>query len=263
MPSEFDSNLAFALGNGAAALVAAGATAYMATAHCLTSPVAEWRIAGSPLVSMMSADRRSGAAVAIIRPSEVDLRSASFRRFKLMRERLAMEDLYCNPGPMQFASLLAARAPAGRLSADDAGRAADLEEVEAICREVAAACWPGCHADVLRRPPMRVSDASEEEVAVEEENVEAEMAEMVPVPVAVSVTKQGIAVGDIVALVEDYVTGTGTDAWQCPELVRGMAAHTRTDAHAHMPCNGTCQHTASAHGRVSSPRSTASTATVQ
>ena len=150
MPSEFDSNLAFALGNGAAALVAAGATAYMATAHCLTSPVAEWRIAGSPLVSMMSADRRSGAAVAIIRPSEVDLRSASFRRFKLMRERLAMEDLYCNPGPMQFASLLAARAPAGRLSADDAGRAADLEEVEAICREVAAACWPGCHADVLR-----------------------------------------------------------------------------------------------------------------
>ena len=80
------------------------------------------------------------------------------------------------------------------------------------------------------------------------ENVEAEMAEMVPVPVAVSVTKQGIAVGDIVALVEDYVTGTGTDAWQCPELVRGMAAHTRTDAHAHIPCNGTCQHTASAHG---------------
>ena len=49
MPSEFDSNLAFTLGNGAAALVAAGASGYMATAHCLAAPVAEWRLAGVPL----------------------------------------------------------------------------------------------------------------------------------------------------------------------------------------------------------------------
>ena len=33
---------------------------------------------------------------------------------------------------------------------EHAGRAEELAEVEAICKELAAACWPGCHADVLQ-----------------------------------------------------------------------------------------------------------------
>jgi hypothetical protein len=180
MPSEFDANLALALGNGAAALVAAGASGYMATAHCLAAPVREWRLAGVPLYALMSADRRGGASVALIRPSTVDLRSPSFRRFALIRERLKVAgiycnpnpnpdpdpdpdpdpepnpdptlkvaDVYCNPGPMQLFGALAQGPSPGRLVAQS-GRSQDLREIEAICAELGSACWPGCHADVLK-----------------------------------------------------------------------------------------------------------------
>ena len=99
MPSEFDADLAMSLGNGAAALVAANASGYMATAHCLANPMAEWRLAGIPLYSMMCADRRSGEAVAVIRPSTVDLHSPSFRRFALIRERLKLAEVRTWPPP--------------------------------------------------------------------------------------------------------------------------------------------------------------------
>ena len=46
MPSDFDAHLSFALGSSAAALVAADASGYMVTAHCLSSPVAMWRLVG-------------------------------------------------------------------------------------------------------------------------------------------------------------------------------------------------------------------------
>jgi len=122
----------------------------MATAHCLAAPVAEWRLAGVPLYAMMSADRRAGSAVAVIRPSTVDLHSPSFRRFAFIRERLKVADLYCNPGPMQLFGELSHGPAAGRLLAEHSGRATDLREIEEICAELGAACWPGCPADVLR-----------------------------------------------------------------------------------------------------------------
>jgi diphosphate--fructose-6-phosphate 1-phosphotransferase len=150
MPSQFDANLAFALGQAAATLAASGATAYMATAHCLVAPAAAWRITGVPLYSMMSADRRGGAAVPIIRPSQVDLHSASFRRFALIRERLAVAELYCNPGPMQLCGSLAEGPSPGRLLAEHSGRAQELQEIEDALTAVRAACWAGCSSDVLK-----------------------------------------------------------------------------------------------------------------
>ena len=150
MPSTFDANLAFSLGNGAAALVAANASAYMVTAHCLAAPVASWRLAGVPLYSMMSADRRGGSAVAVIQPSQVDLHAQSFKRFSLIRERLCVSDLYCNPGPMQFLGQLAHGQSPRRLLTDQSERMTQLREIEAICAEVQSATWPGCHPDVLK-----------------------------------------------------------------------------------------------------------------
>ena len=151
MPSQFDANLAFALGNGAAALVASGATAYMATAHCLAAPTADWRLAGVPLYSLMSADRRAGNAVAVIRPSQVDLHGASFRRFALIRPIVQAEERYCNPGPMQFEGPLAVGSIAsGRVSYEQSGRSSELDEIHQICGEVSAACWAGARADVVK-----------------------------------------------------------------------------------------------------------------
>ena len=150
MPSQFDANLAFALGQTAATLAAAGATAYMATGHCLAAETAAWRMTGVPLYSMMSADRRGGVAVPVIRPSQVDLHSASFRRFALIRDTLALGELYCNPGPMQFGGALARGPSPGRLTAEHSGRGQELQEIEDALEAVGAACWAGCSSDVLK-----------------------------------------------------------------------------------------------------------------
>jgi len=150
MPSRFDSELAFALGQAAVALIAAKATAYMATAHCLASPTAEWRLCGVPLYSMMAAERRAGQAVAVIRPSQVSLYSPSFKRWALIRDHCKQTDTYCNPGPMQLSGPLAFGPSPGRLLAEHVDRGPSLAEVADICREVSSACWPGCHADVLK-----------------------------------------------------------------------------------------------------------------
>ena len=81
---------------------AAGVTGYMATAHCLTSEPEKWRVCGTPLFSLLSAENRAGAAVAAIRPSQVNLSGAAFHVFEGKREEARMRDCYANPGPLQF-----------------------------------------------------------------------------------------------------------------------------------------------------------------
>jgi pyrophosphate--fructose-6-phosphate 1-phosphotransferase len=148
MPSNFDCDLGFALGHGAAALVAAGKTGYMASAHCLASPTAEWRVCGVPLYSMMGATRRAGEAIAAVRTHPVDLHGLCFGRFAAMREALKEQDLYCNPGPLQFAGALG-HTLTHRLNMEWRERAAQLQELAAILGGISDACWPGCSADVL------------------------------------------------------------------------------------------------------------------
>lgn len=148
MPSNFDCDLGFALGHVAAALVAAGRTGYMASAHCLASPTAEWRVGGVPLSSMMSAERRAGEAIAAVRTHPVDLDGASFRHFAAIRDALKQQDLYCNPGPLQFHGALG-RTLTHRLRMEQRERAAQLSELAQITTQLQDTCWPGCSADVL------------------------------------------------------------------------------------------------------------------
>lgn len=72
MPSNFDCDLGFTLGCTAAALVASGATAYMATAHCLTtSPSGEgWApsVPSLPLWTKQDGPRLSGCIPPLLIP---------------------------------------------------------------------------------------------------------------------------------------------------------------------------------------------------
>lgn len=149
MPSRFDCDLGNTLGFGAAALAAAGATAYMATAHCLVGPASRWRVCGTPLYSLLSAENRAGAAVPAIRPSRVDLRGACFARFSAARRENLMGDHFVNPGPLQFHGPLAMQS-SPHLVGHVETRHEKLAELAAICRHVEATCWPGCDEDVLR-----------------------------------------------------------------------------------------------------------------
>ena len=148
LPSRFDCDLGYTLGHGAAALAAASKTGYMATAHCLSSPTAEWRVCGVPLYAMMGAEKRAGVAIPAVTTHPVDLDGASFRRFAAVREVLKEKELYCNPGPVQFDGPLAG-AITHRLNDEQHARAEKLRELAAILGEVDTTCWPGCSADVL------------------------------------------------------------------------------------------------------------------
>jgi len=150
MPSNFDCDLAYTIGCTAAALVAAGATAYMATAHCLTSAPSDWRVCGTPLYTLLSAEGRAGQAIAAIRPSQVRLSGRSFKHFASHRDEWKMSDQYCNPGPLQFSGDLAFNRANPSAEAEAGKRAAELREIAAICQQVESSCWPGCSEAVLR-----------------------------------------------------------------------------------------------------------------
>lgn len=132
LPSNFDCDLGFAIGEAAAALVAFGASGYVATAHCLTPDPSAWRLCGTPLYSLLSAEEGAGQPIASIRPSRVDLRGAEFCRFAACRETWKLADVYLNPGPLQFEGALSTMRANQRAASEAGERAVHLDEI-AVC----------------------------------------------------------------------------------------------------------------------------------
>lgn len=102
LPTNFDSQYCYALGYVAALLVDSKASGYMSCVKNLANPVQEWQIAGIPLTSMMTTEKRLGKFKAVIEKALVDLKGKPFSLLKQARERWAIEDDYACPGPIQF-----------------------------------------------------------------------------------------------------------------------------------------------------------------
>lgn len=102
LPSNFDSQYCYALGHVAALLIKFKSTGYMSCVQKLYLPVEEWTIAGIPLVSMMHLEERGKEPKPVIKKALVDIKSDIFQQFKKMRQQWALDDDYCNPGPIQF-----------------------------------------------------------------------------------------------------------------------------------------------------------------
>jgi len=102
LPSNFDSNYCYALGNVAGALVEAGKTGYMASVGNLSAGVGDWKCGGVPLTVMMNVERRAGKDKPVIRKALVDLEGRPFGYFVKRREKWSLKEDYVNPGPIQF-----------------------------------------------------------------------------------------------------------------------------------------------------------------
>lgn len=102
LPSNFDCNYTYALGQCAALLLQYGATGYMACVKGLVLPVENWEIYGVPLLSMMTLVERGKGLKPVIEKGLVDLKGESFNYFCSKREIWAKEDPYLCPGPIQF-----------------------------------------------------------------------------------------------------------------------------------------------------------------
>lgn len=102
MPSNFDADYCYALGQTASALIAAGVTGYMSSVQNLTAPAEEWVVGGIPTTMMMNMERRHGEMKPVIQKALVRLDSAPFLYFQKHREEWAENVCYIYPGPIQY-----------------------------------------------------------------------------------------------------------------------------------------------------------------
>jgi len=146
VPTDFDSDFAYALGGAAAALAASGRNGYLAVVSDLSQPVERWRMGGVPFTAMMrvppSLPNETFRPRPAIFPHHVDLEGAAFRSWEDARSRCALDELYENPGPIQ----LSGRCAAG-VCATVATKFSYLRELNGLKEELAkvsARCRPGC-----------------------------------------------------------------------------------------------------------------------
>eukprot|EP00611_Tribonema_gayanum_P020227 TRINITY_DN3650_c0_g1_i4.p1 TRINITY_DN3650_c0_g1~~TRINITY_DN3650_c0_g1_i4.p1 ORF type:complete len:389 (+),score=166.70 TRINITY_DN3650_c0_g1_i4:1285-2451(+) len=104
LPSHFDCSYSYTLGYTAAALVAKGLTALMASIQNVQAPIEEWTIGGVPITMMCHMEHRHGKDKPVIKKALVDLEGAPFKAFAKRRARWAQTDVYRAPGPIQFYS---------------------------------------------------------------------------------------------------------------------------------------------------------------
>lgn len=102
LPSNFDCNYCYALGNIAALLIDHEATGYMCAVQNLHLEPSRWQVGAVPLASLMDVEMRQGKEKAVIQKALVDLNGKAFAHFAKIRERWAVDDMYQSPGPIQF-----------------------------------------------------------------------------------------------------------------------------------------------------------------
>jgi diphosphate-dependent phosphofructokinase len=102
LPSNFDSHYCYSLGHVGALLINQGFTGYMAYVQKLAQPIADWQIGAVPLVNLMDLEHRKGKIKPVVCKAKVDLKGAPYLSFIEQREKWAINEDYCYPGPIQF-----------------------------------------------------------------------------------------------------------------------------------------------------------------
>jgi len=103
IPSNFDADYCYSLGQTAVHLIAAGKTGYMTVIRNLTAPADQWLAGGVPITMMMNMERRNGRMKPVIQKALVDLNGKPFLYFAEHREEWADANTsYIYPGPIQY-----------------------------------------------------------------------------------------------------------------------------------------------------------------
>jgi 6-phosphofructokinase 1 len=152
MPSDFDSDYAYALGGTAALLGACGKNGYMAVVSDLSKPVKQWKAGGVPFTAMMNVaatnEYQGNWPKPAILPQLVDLHGAAFQSWCKLRADCAKCEMYENPGPIQFSG------PSSRFICDTiTTRFSYIEELSKLhekISEVSKKCRPGCDPRKVR-----------------------------------------------------------------------------------------------------------------
>jgi pyrophosphate--fructose-6-phosphate 1-phosphotransferase len=102
VPSNFDADYCYSLGQTAAMLIADGKSGYMASVRNTTEPSDKWIAGGVPITMMMNMERRNGVMKPVIQKALVRMDDAPFKAFAAQREDWAIHTSYVYPGPIQY-----------------------------------------------------------------------------------------------------------------------------------------------------------------
>ncbi|XP_019420567.1 PREDICTED: pyrophosphate--fructose 6-phosphate 1-phosphotransferase subunit alpha-like isoform X2 [Lupinus angustifolius] len=166
LPSKFDSDYAYVLGNISYHILAAGLNGYMATVTNLKSPVNNWQSAAAPISAMLTVKHSSsnpGASLIgkpAIHPATVDLRGKAYELLRQNAVSLLLDDIYKNPGPLQFEGP-GADAKAITLSVEDQDYIGRIKKLEEYIEQVRSIVKPGSPQEVLKAALSAIGSVSE------------------------------------------------------------------------------------------------------
>ncbi|KAG6699723.1 hypothetical protein I3842_08G079400 [Carya illinoinensis] len=153
--SNFDCDYAYVLGHICYHILAAGLNGYMATATNLKHPVKNWRCGAAPITAMMTVKhwfQNSGAlsmGKPAIHPATVDLRGKAYELLRHNAAKFLLDDLYRNPGPLQFDGP-GADSKAVTLCVEDQDYMGRIKKLQEYLDKVRTIVKPGCSQDVLK-----------------------------------------------------------------------------------------------------------------
>ncbi len=102
VPSNFDADYCYSLGQTAAFLIADGKSGYMASVRNTTESSDQWIAGGVPITMMMNMERRNGVMKPVIQKALVCMDGAPFKTFVAKRDEWAVKTSYVYPGPIQY-----------------------------------------------------------------------------------------------------------------------------------------------------------------
>ncbi|XP_022141547.1 pyrophosphate--fructose 6-phosphate 1-phosphotransferase subunit alpha [Momordica charantia] len=155
LPSKFDCDYAYVLGHVCYHILAAGLNGYMATLTNLKNPVNKWRCGAAPISAMMTVKRwaQNPGATSIgkpaIHPATVDLKGKAYELLRQNASKFLVDDLYRNPGPLQFDGPGADAKPV-TLCVEDQDYMGRIKKLQEYLDKVRTIVKPGCSQEVLK-----------------------------------------------------------------------------------------------------------------
>lgn len=146
-PSNFDVTYGYNLGHVAAILAANGLSGYMATISNLKAGVNNWRPGGVPISALLTT--KTGKGKPSVPHSKIDLQSASYRKFAEQKSQWALQDMYENPGPVQFQGPTADEIT-HTLQLESFDYLTKIQSLYSALQDITVQCRPGCSATVLQ-----------------------------------------------------------------------------------------------------------------
>ncbi|XP_030446937.1 pyrophosphate--fructose 6-phosphate 1-phosphotransferase subunit alpha [Syzygium oleosum] len=166
LPSKFDCDYAYVLGHICYHVLAAGLNGYMATVTNLKSPVNKWRCGAAPITAMMTVKRwaqnpnSSFIGKPAIHPANVDLKGKAYELLQQNAVRFLLDDLYRNPGPLQYDGPGADAKPV-TLCVEDQDYMGRIKKLQEYLDKVRTIVKPGCSPEVLKAALSSMASVTE------------------------------------------------------------------------------------------------------